>query len=284
MALNVNVFRLIFRFYISYLSPKSDNMCYNIYMDYSQLFKQLGLSDKEADLYNLLLTKGTLSATSIIRLSGLKRATAYKILYELVKKGLVSQSDIKKKIHFTPLPPDNLQRLSDGQIRSFEKARTDLQALLPAMTSAYVQSVEKPIVNVFEGVEGLKQIYQDTMNEGKEILAVLQTSSVDETLFQWLESDYIKARTAAKVRATVIVSSGEWSDEYIKRRSADLTTIRRVNETLHPFAHEIDIYGDKVAFINYKKGDALIGIVIQHPGIAQTMRAMFDLAWLGAKK
>jgi hypothetical protein len=45
----------------------------------------------------------------------------------------------------------------------------------------------------------------------------------------------------------------------------------------------VDIYGDKVAFINYKKGEALIGVVINHPQIAETMRAWFELAWAGAE-
>ena len=37
-------------------------------------------------------------------------------------------------------------------------------------------------------------------------------------------------------------------------------------------------------YINFKKGDALIGIVIHHPLIRQTMKALFDLAWKGAEK
>ena len=44
----------------------------------------------------------------------------------------------------------------------------------------------------------------------------------------------------------------------------------------------MDVYGDKVAFINYRT-DHLLGIVVKHPLIAQTMKAWFDLAWEGAQ-
>lgn len=252
-------------------------------MDNQQLLQTLGLTDKEAQIYNLLLTMGKVQASTLISKTGLKRATVYKSLYTLESKGLVKQEDIKKKKHFTPLSPNNLLKLSDEQFQKQERAREDLRTFLPQLTHNYILSVEKPVITTFEGVEGIKKIYEDTIKVNKTIYAVLQTSEVDEELFSWLESYYVKQRIKNKLQADVIVASGEWSDSYVKKRKDGYTTTILVDNTLYPFAHEVNIYGDKVAFINYKKGEALIGILIHHPLIAQTMKAIFDLAWKGAQ-
>ena len=104
-------------------------------MDNTQLLQTLGLTDKEAHIYNLLLEMGKVQASSLISKTGLKRATVYKSLYILEEKGLVKQEDIKKKKQFTPLPPDNLLKLSDEQFEKQQRARDDLRSILPRLTS-----------------------------------------------------------------------------------------------------------------------------------------------------
>jgi len=258
-------------------------MVNNIFMDNQQLLQTLGLTDKESQIYQLLLETGKTQAGTLIKKTGLKRATVYKSLYTLEEKGLVKQEDIKKKKHFTPLSPDNLLKLSDEQFEKQERAREDLRSMLPQLTSHYILSVEKPVITTFEGVEGLKKIYEDTIKTEKPIYAVLQTAEVNEQLLEWLEDKYYTMRLKHKIEATVIVATGAWSDTYVDRRKKGFTTVKLVDSKVYPFAQEVNIYGDKIAFINYKKGEALIGIVVHHPLIAQTMKAIFDLAWKGAQ-
>ncbi len=71
------------------------------------------------------------------------------------------------------------------------------------------------------------------------------------------------------------------SREYVEKSVEEFRTSTMIDSELFPFEHEIDIYGDKVAIINYKKDEPLIGIVIHHPQIAKTMQAWYDLAWNG---
>ena len=60
--------------------------------------ENLGLTQTEITLYELLLKLGETPAGEVIRQSGMKRPTVYKALYTLEKKGLVRQKDVKKKI------------------------------------------------------------------------------------------------------------------------------------------------------------------------------------------
>lgn len=245
--------------------------------------QNIGLSESEIALYELLLNIGEAPVVEIVRQSKLKRPTVYKYLYSLEEKGLVTQKELKKKIHFRPEPPSKLLEFANQQYENLDRTRLDLQSMINSLTSLYVQSVERPVVKVFEGVEGLKEIYLDTLKDEKEIYAILQTEDVEPTLLKWLITSYSKKRARLKIPTKVIASSGIGSYKYSQRDKKELRTTMIIPYEKYPIAQEIVIYGDKVAFINYKKGEALIGIIIKHPQIAQTMKSFFNLAWLGGK-
>lgn len=242
-----------------------------------------GLTAKESQLYELLTRYGEISAARLIAESGLKRPTVYKALYSLEEKGLVTQREVEKKIHFRPEPPSTLLNFIDTQIQKQEKIRKDFQAILPDLMSTFLLSVEKPVVTTFEGIKGLKKIYMDTLKERKPIYAMLTTAEVDPELFGWLTSYYGKQRAKLGITADVIASTGSWAKEYKKADKDEARKTILVPQSQFPFQNEVNIYGSKVAFINYKKDSQLIGIVINHPHIAATMKATFDLAWLGAQ-
>lgn len=246
--------------------------------------QKLGLTQKEAELYELLLKRGELNGADIIKESGLKRATVYVSLYALEQKGLITKKDIRKKIHFKPESPVRLMELADKALQDYERARSDLRGLLPEMVSSYLLSVERPVVSTFEGVKGLKEIYEDTLREAKPIYALVLPIEIDPELLSYLKGHYVKKRTEMGIHAYVIAASNKHAKAYKQRDTIHHRTTLLVPEEKFPFQHEIDIYGDKVAIINYKKGESLIGIVIHHPQVARTMKAWFDLAWEGAEK
>lgn len=242
----------------------------------------LGITETEGSLYELLLKLGEVPITTVIRESKLKRPTVYKALHSLSKKGLVIQRDIKKKLHVRPEPPSKLQELADKQYRLMEEVKLNLNAMMPGLALSYTHSTDKPIVRIYEGIEGLKEVYEDTVKVGKPISAILHLSSIDPELHEWLIQKFVKKRVKAKIHVKAIVASGMADKDYMKRSPQEYRITRQVDSSLYPFQHEIDIYGDKIAIIHYNKDEPLIGIIIQHPAIANTMQAWFDLAWNGA--
>jgi len=244
----------------------------------------IGLTEKSFELYTLLLKLGEVPVLTLIKESGYKRATIYKTLYSLENVGMVTKKDINKVIHFKPEPPQKLLEITERRYSDMNRVLKDIQGIIPELNSHYILSIEKPLVSTFEGVEGIKKIYEDTLKDKQSIFAVLQTSEVEPELFNWLNKVYTKKRKELGINADVILSSGYWSKGYIDQiNKNDLGSTRLVPEKEFPFKLEINIYGNKVAFINYKKGGALIGIIINNPLIATTMKAMFDLAWIAAK-
>lgn len=243
----------------------------------------LGLTKKEADVYELLLKLGEVPAGQLIKESKLKRATVYKVLGSLEEKGLVTKKDIEKIIHFRPESPTQLTELAERQYKNLERAKDEVQSILPQLMSSYTLMVERPIVTTFEGVEGLKKIYEDTIREKKPIFAVHQLEELDPDLLLWLRKSYVPRRVKLNIHAYVIVASGPEAKNYQKRNQISNRTTVMVPEDEFPFQHEINIYGDKIAFINGRKDTKLLGIIIQHPATAKTMKSWFDLTWKGAQ-
>lgn len=249
-------------------------------LDYLQ---KAGFTETEVKVYEFLVQNGEISVSQIISGTKIKRPTVYKALYSLKEKGLVVTADIKKKLHARPESPSKLVNVVEQKANEVEDIKSKLLASVSSLSALYIHSTEKPVVRTYEGVAGLKQIYQDTIEVGKTIFALVQTGEVDSELFNWLTSTYIRKRRKARVHAKVIVSTGSWAKDYQKKDTEELRTSVLVPHDKFPIDHEVDIYGDKIAFIHYKKDEPLIGVVIHHPAIAQTTKAWFDLAWMGAK-
>lgn len=241
--------------------------------------QNIGITDTESEIYELLLKLGGVPVKTLIAESGIKRPTVYKALYSLEKKGLVKIQDIHKKIHVRAESPAVLLNLAEKKHESIERTRETLTTIFPTLSMSYTASTEKPVVRVFEGLAGLKEIYEDLLKTNQPIFAILQAAEVEPALYEWLTTKFVKKRVKVKIHVKAIVASSRTSREYLKKSPKEYRIARLVDSKKFPFQHEIDVYGDKVAIINYKKGEPLIGMIIHHASIAQTMKAWFDLAW-----
>lgn len=241
--------------------------------------QKIGLSVQESLIYEILVKEGELPFSQVIVKVGLKRPTVYKLLYSLQEKGLVDVRDVKKKLHARPQPPEKLLKIADASYKDIELTRQSLLSFLPGLNSLYINSTEKPVVKTYEGIEGLKEIYEDLLNEGKPIYALVQAATVEPELYEWLTTTFVRKRIKAKLHVKALVASSKASKVYVDKSKQEYRTAKLIDGEKFPFQHEVEIYGDKVAIIHYKRDEPLIGIVIHHPQIALTMRAWFDLAW-----
>ena len=68
------------------------------------LLQQVGLSPKEAKIYEILLKLGKVPVNKIVPEAGFKRSTTYSVLDELVSKGLVEKDESREIIQFRAKP------------------------------------------------------------------------------------------------------------------------------------------------------------------------------------
>lgn len=239
----------------------------------------LGLTQNEADLYELLVRRGELPAWKILQEIELPRATAYKSLYSLEKKGLVTKRDVGKTLHFRPEPPTKILELAESQYKALDRARKDAQSFLPELISQYTFSIEKPIVRSFGGVDGIKKAHLEILAEKKDIRAyVAINEELDDTQLNDFWPKYYAIRRRDKIFARVITPATKPAFGYKKLDKKEYRETRLVPAGKFPFTIEKNIVGNKVAFFSHEAGK-LVATIIENKAIAEAEVAAFELAW-----
>ncbi len=239
-----------------------------------------GLKEKEAVIYDVLLSSGNLPVNEIIKKTHLKRGIVYKSLYDLIDKGLVSEDSSKKKLHFKAEHPFKLSDLVEQQYKEALKNQNTLSSILPQLVSSFKSAGNKPGIKVYEGVDGIKDVFMDIINTKEKVYSIRQTADLYPGLYDWFQKVYKPLRRDKKIWTDVILTEETpYATGYLLKEPEKYREIRYIKDSMLPKGIEMDIYGDKVAFINFTKDTDLFAIVIQNPLIVNTQKSLFSLAW-----
>ncbi len=242
-------------------------------MKIEEVLKQFNLSDKEIKVYLSCLELGQTSVTNLAKKAGIKRPTVYDILTELTRRGLVGQTQKGKKRLFYAEEPERLNKLLDEK-------KAQLEEVMPLLKSFYNTAGEKPKIRYYEGIDGLKEVYRDTLNYTGNLYAFV-SDNILAYLGKDFANEYKLKRTNNKIFARVIGPDTDKIKKYKLSDEADLKVTRLVKKEKYPFTSEMDVYGNKVAFISFKEK---MGVIIESNEIANNMRLVFNLAWRGCGK
>ncbi len=231
-----------------------------------ETLKNFGLTTNEAIVYKALLELGPSLAGVISRKTGLHRRTVYDTTEMLIKKGLIGYILKNNRRFFEASSPKKFLDILK------EKENT-IQEALPEMLSYFEKTKEKQETNFYKGREGLKTVFQDQLENNKQVLILGASESAFEVLpffFKWYDKDRIKLKIKVK-----IISSQKF------KKKIPLAEIKYIPQKyLNPLA--INIYKNKVAIILWKKEP--FAIVIKQQEIADAYTKYFELMWKTAKK
>jgi len=238
-------------------------------MFYEKLQK-IGLNEKEAKIYTSLLELGETNIQRVYKKSKIKRTTIYNTIDSLKEKGLVSTILKKNRKYYVASDPRELEF-------KLEEQKNALKNIMPELLSIANVIDKKPKIKYFEGVEGLKDIYLDSLKyPGQPVWAWVTDEVFTDYMDQNFLDYYIPKRVGAKVMAYVIVPDTHKLDAY---RATDKESLRitRVDPNNSNIQVEIDIYGNnKVALMSFGEG---FGIIIESQKIYNTLKSIFDVAW-----
>ena len=250
---------------------------------------KIGLSEKMAKIYAFLLETGGAYPSNIAESTKINRSTVYKILLELSIKGLVSEVIKGKKLYYQIEKPQKLSSYAKDNLRLAEDILEHTVKLIPELEAIYALIPNKPQVKFFEGIGGIKTIYEDHISNNKkyEMLAFSNTSEVLKFLPAEFLKDYIKQKEKIGITTRGITPDTEIDSKYISlayRNIAKkfLPSLRHIKKEIFPYKIELTIYGDnKVSLLKLDK-DQPIGVVIEDKVFHNTMKMIFELAWKGA--
>jgi HTH-type transcriptional regulator, sugar sensing transcriptional regulator len=243
------------------------------------LLRKAGFLDKETAVYLAMLEMGRGVVSEISRKAGVNRTTGYVLLDSLTNKGLVSVSGKKPKQEYMVESPENLAKYLHSEIEKQKTITKELDKLLPEMTSLYKKG-DRPQVRFYEGVEGLKYVYEDTLTATEPIVAYATYDDMHKALPGYFP-DYYKRRAKKGIFARGIVPATPLAYERLKENKNEARELALVPAKKYLFSPDIEIYDNKIMIASWREK---LGIIIESGEIADAMKKIFELAWIAAKQ
>lgn len=242
------------------------------------LLKEAGFLDKEISVFLTLLEMGRGTVSEISRKAGINRTTGYVILDSLSNKSLVSISGKEPKQEYMAESPENLSKYLAAQIEKQKTVAKKINEILPELTSLYNVG-DRPKVRFYEGLEGIKQVYEDTLTATETIVAYATFDDMHKTLPNYFPK-YYKRRARKGIFARGIAPDTPLARERLQQGKEEARELALVPADKYNFSPEIDIYDNKVMIASWREK---LGIIIESREIADAMKKIFELAWLEAK-
>lgn len=251
--------------------------------DKSKILKTLtaiGFSEKEAKVYVTVLELNEALPSSISRLSGVKRPNTYLILEQLQKKGLLSHVKKDSHLYYRAVDPKTFIDQEVNKSKTVESSLKELKTALPDLFSLHQDAAQTPQMSVYKGKAGLIQIMEDTLTTKTELLCWANPTVVFSLLEDYYPT-YIKKKVKRKIWLRGIFCRDEIGERFKAKGKDELREVYLIPKDEYPFKNEINIYDDKVTIISHEDQ---IGVIIQNKNIADTQRAIFNLAYNLLKK
>ncbi|OHB21494.1 MAG: hypothetical protein A2939_03115 [Parcubacteria group bacterium RIFCSPLOWO2_01_FULL_48_18] len=240
-----------------------------------KVFSDLGLSDKEIQAMFVLLQEGSLRVPAVAKKARLNRTTTYGILKSLTERGLVSSADRGGIIEYQSIPPSHIIPFIERKRDELQDRKDEIKEILPELKKVREKRDILPRIRFFEGIEGIKQAYEDTLenNKEKKLLDFTGTDAIFKKMDKgWIEY-YVKKRTRLSIKCIAIAPDTQWSRVSQKRDGELLRTTKLLPEK-YTFDTEIDIYDNNVGIFSFSE-DQPIAILIEDEKIAHTLKTLF---------
>lgn len=248
-------------------------------MKLKQALEEIGLSKIEVEAYlTLLKTAGAQPASILANRMGINRTTAYKALINISKLGLATKT-MKHGIicFFAEDPEDTLKSLVRDKQEKLQEVNTSILEALPSLIVGEEGSPNLPKIRYYEGIEGIKQIYEAVLKEGVDYYRYGDITKIYSTLGDFVD-DYIRRRNKMGITAHAIMPYHKRSEELYKKDKEELRKALYIPHDLFPIEGEVRIFGNKVAILSLKK-DSPISIIIESEVVARMFKSIFMLTW-----
>lgn len=245
----------------------------------SEMLERAGLSKKSVAVYVALLELGRGTVAQISRKAGINRTTGYDILDSLAHQDLVRISGKEPKQEYVAESPDNILVLLEQRLRETQESIATAKDLIPKLKSMHKVS-DRPQIRFYEGIEGLKRVYEDTLTSSEPIVAYAAYEDMHATLGNYFP-DYYLRRAQKGISIRGIVPHTAASLERAAHNPEEKRDIALIPKELFDITPDIEIYDNKIMIASWRDK---LGIIIESAEIAHALKKVFELAWVEAKR
>lgn len=247
------------------------------------VLEEYWLSPSEAKTYLIALQLGTAPISSIARCVKMNRVTVYSLLKNLVKKWLALETPKKGVTYYSVVSPESLLQKAKEKYLHFEKALPEFMAMASKFNT-------KPKVQFYEGLEGLKYVYEQIILSGSEMdkwecfLTFVGTTDIDPGLQKYLVEEFVPWRLKHKTKTKAIISRQSLKQSSYAKYNKSKHDSLIIDDPIFDIANEIIIHGkDRVSLLMYGTNE-MSALVVNSQTLHNWLKSMFNLIWKMYKK
>jgi len=234
--------------------------------------ESVGITGNESKIYLALLDLGFASVTAITKSTGLHRRNVYDALSRLSEKGMVSSITLNKVQHFAPAHPKRLLEI-------VKEKEEQIMEQLPALESKFHSKTDAPVIKVFKGAEGLKNLFEDLLAtlDKNDNYYMIGGIDMPKYLGRYMDN-FHKKRVLKKIMANDLFAEEKRAKNISQ---LPLTKVRILPKELHCQV-QITVYKNKVHQIILS--DEIMAIQVTDEALAKSFRIYFDYLWKQSKE
>ncbi len=239
-------------------------------MDTSTILESVGMTKDQARIYISLLEMGAISLPVLSKKVRISTAKLLDIIELMKEHGWISEVFYENQKLYHPLDPNLL-------LIDFKKSLRRLSDYVPYLMGIYNKRPFHPKIYFFEGIEGIKEVYNETLLvENYDLFAYVKIHKPDDRLYDFL-MDHIARRKQKNIKAYVIAPKSPEAQVYKSRDSYDLRETLLVNEPWFELELEIQIYPNKVSICSF--GEEYVGMIIESKAAYTSFKNIFHFMW-----
>ncbi|MDD3302354.1 MAG: helix-turn-helix domain-containing protein [Candidatus Gracilibacteria bacterium] len=242
------------------------------------ILKSFGLTQKESQIFIFLYQYGKKPASTIAKHIGDERTNTYKSLLQLVKKGFISEITKDGTKLFFVANKNIFEYKLNAEVDELEKKKDNMHLLKKEFDELEKQSFSgKPNIIFYEGIDGIKNIYDDIVNsageKGYKLIKFFASNTFENKSsnnFLQYSPNFLEKLKNKKIHLDVFLGNGISILEEIVKGS-DMENVSKLpasNSSIQTF-----IFGDNVYIIIFK--EIPYGIKIESEEYASIMHFLF---------
>lgn len=230
---------------------------------------KLNFSEKEAEVYLALNTYGPSPASTLARVTRIKRTSVYDTLNSLMAKNLIVSFEQGRYTYFAIDDVNKILYQEKEKVRLAEAIVTKLKD--EQLHQGGVQ------INHFIGEEGYREMYEDILRtHPKELMVWINLDEFYQAIDPIREEEWTKERIQKNIYTRLLMQDTPLAKKF---KEKDKNSCR---ETIllpkkYMFQSNCFIYKDNISF--FDAHDKITGIRIRHPRLYELQKQTFEMNW-----
>lgn len=240
------------------------------------------IREAEKEIFKICFESDGIGATEIAKKIGINRTSAYDFLDNLVKAGLIIESQKQGVKMFYAEKPEKIGFLIEEKQKEISQAKTAIKDL---QAEFYLKKIStRPKLQIYEGREELRQMMRDMLlYRDITIRAFWPVKDIIKVLGEDFYKEFHRKRIERNIGIKVIwpaEQAGVAKNNFLEN-TEKLKREARIAPKNIDFKLGYTIYGNMVRFISSPKEN--YGFLIESQEMADTMKKQFELIWEQSK-